>query len=128
LTVGRFASGGPSRLLVESVREIERCPGTALRNVAAASGVTLRTLQRRFRDDVGVGPKQYQRIVRFRRAMRLLQQGGFRGAARAATLAGYYDQAHFIRDFRRFAGTTPSRFHREGADLAVTFLGDPASG
>ena len=74
--------------------------------VARGLGLSERQLERRFLARVGVTPKRFATLSRFERA-----------AARAATApslttaaldAGYYDQSHFIRDFRRFVGTTPS--------------------
>ncbi|HEY1615932.1 MAG TPA: AraC family transcriptional regulator [Rhizomicrobium sp.] len=65
-----------------------------------------------FRRDFGLTPRRAGRVMRFARAVRLLRAGD---AARRADLAldcGYYDQAHLNRDFRDFAGVTPSEFLR----------------
>jgi AraC-like DNA-binding protein len=75
-----------------------------------------------FREHVGLPPKSVARVLRFERAVRLLGRAG--ADVRWSDLAlgcGYYDQAHFIRDFRQFAGTTPGAFLRERLD------GRPAS-
>jgi AraC-like DNA-binding protein len=87
--------------------------------LARRSGMSLKTLQRRFQIEVGLPPKVYQRVLRFRRAFRLLQQEEH--AARVAAAVGYYDQAHMIRDFRRFAGTNPRRFFNSQPTLAQVF-------
>lgn len=73
------------------------------------TGMGLRTLQRRFMDYLGVSPRQHLRYLRFERARQLLEQPGSR-AADVALAAGYSDQAHFVREFRRFAGVTPGRW------------------
>ena len=80
-----------------------------------------RTLQRRFTAEVGVGPKAYQRVVRFRRAFALVSAAPEGGLAAAAHRAGYYDQAHLNRDFRRFAGAPPRAFFRASPALAQAF-------
>ena len=80
-----------------------------------------RTLQRRFTAEVGVGPKAYQRVVRFRRAFALVSAASEGGLAAAAHRAGYYDQAHLNRDFRRFAGAPPRAFFRASPALAQAF-------
>ncbi|MEO7359043.1 MAG: helix-turn-helix domain-containing protein, partial [Gemmatimonadaceae bacterium] len=59
-----------------------------------------------FREQTGMTPKQYARILRFRNSLQLLQQGG--RLSDAALMAGYYDQAHMYRDFAEFAQMTPS--------------------
>ncbi|MEP6765735.1 MAG: helix-turn-helix domain-containing protein [Gemmatimonadaceae bacterium] len=61
-----------------------------------------------FREQVGLAPKQYARILRFRHSLSLLQQG--HRLSDAALTAGYYDQAHMHRDFAEFAQRTPLEF------------------
>jgi len=73
--------------------------------VAARLGVTTRHLRRAFVDSVGVGPKDFARSVRLRRAMHLAETS--RDWGRIATDVGYYDQAHLIGDFRELVGLTP---------------------
>jgi AraC-like DNA-binding protein len=72
--------------------------------LAGELGWSRRHLAARFREDVGVSPKALARLLRFERAMELL---GERSLAEIAYECGYYDQAHFNRDFRAFAGATP---------------------
>jgi AraC-like DNA-binding protein len=73
--------------------------------VARTLGLSERQLERRFQARVGITPKRFASLRRFERAVA--------GAAMAPSLtaaaldAGYYDQSHFIRDFRRFAGASP---------------------
>jgi AraC-like DNA-binding protein len=67
-----------------------------------------RHLTTRFREQLGVAPKAFARILRFERAVRRLRREGGEGLAQIAHECGYYDQAHFNRDFRRFAGVTPT--------------------
>lgn len=78
--------------------------------LADEAGVGLRTLQRRFMEHVGVSPKQHLRWLRFERARQLLLRSD-RRSVEIAMAAGYSDQAHFVREFRRFAGVTPGRWH-----------------
>jgi AraC-like DNA-binding protein len=63
-----------------------------------------------FRDQIGLPPKTVARVLRFQRAIRLHDGGGCANWADVAYACGYADQAHFIKDFRRFAGVTPSAF------------------
>jgi AraC-like DNA-binding protein len=66
-----------------------------------------RHLAARFDEQVGLPPKTLARILRFRRASRLLRAGPYR-LAEIAFDCGYYDQAHLNRDFRELAGIAPT--------------------
>jgi AraC-like DNA-binding protein len=85
--------------------------------VAAQLGVTDRHLRRAFTEHVGVSPKDYVRSVRLLRAVSLTTASNDWG--RIALDAGYYDQAHFIGDFRRLMGVTPGAFVRGERDVVL---------
>ncbi len=80
--------------------------------VAGAAGMSERGLQRLFRDYVGVSPKWVVRRFRLQEAAERLSTGDETVAAVAARL-GYFDQAHFVRDFKRVVGRTPIDYVRE---------------
>jgi len=75
--------------------------------------VSPRKLERNFLSHVGVSPKMFSRLVRFDRAVRDLAARGSRPWPQFALEHGYADQAHFINEFREFAGVTPAEFERE---------------
>ena len=79
-------------------------------DLADTLGVTRRQLERQCRRDLGVRPKMLARILRFRRAASLIARGQARSGADLAAAGGYVDQAHLIREFQEFAGTTPRLF------------------
>jgi AraC-like DNA-binding protein len=81
--------------------------------VATALGVSERNLRRVFRDTIGVGPKTFARLERFRRALNAARVREAPSWATIALDAGYYDQAHLIADFRAIAGVTPQALLRE---------------
>lgn len=81
--------------------------GARVALVARELGISHRQLERLFRERVGVSPKRYARLRRFERAVRLAREVPALGEV--AFAAGCADQAHFIRDFRSFTGTTPGR-------------------
>jgi transcriptional regulator GlxA family with amidase domain len=64
----------------------------------------------RFRQQVGLAPKTAARLVRFEAVLRRLDERRPLDWGQVAIAAGYADQAHLIRDFRQFAGTTPTKF------------------
>jgi len=68
-------------------------------------------LAQRFREQVGLAPKRYARVVRFHRALGLLGASDSGHSLSAIALAaGYYDQAHMNAEFRKHAGLTPRRY------------------
>ncbi|MEV0719081.1 helix-turn-helix domain-containing protein [Asanoa sp. NPDC050611] len=77
--------------------------------LAAEAGWSRRHLGAVFRRELGLPPKVLARLVRFERARRQSGRAGADGWAAIAADAGYYDQAHLIRDFRAFSGSTPTR-------------------
>jgi AraC-like DNA-binding protein len=74
--------------------------------LAGELGWSRRHLAARFHEDVGVSPKALARLLRFEHAMELIKAGPA-SLADVAYACGYYDQAHFNRDIRAFAGATP---------------------
>jgi AraC-like DNA-binding protein len=95
--------------------------------LASAVGLTPRTLQRRFLEEVGMEPTLLRRILRFRTAFSLLERLPPGRWSRVAPRTGYFDQAHLIREFRRFAGAPPSVFFGAGPELARAFSSSPAA-
>ncbi|MGH8260675.1 MAG: helix-turn-helix domain-containing protein [Steroidobacteraceae bacterium] len=80
--------------------------------VADAIGVGRRRLERHFRLQIGVGPKEFASLVRFGAVTSDLEGKSW---ADAALRGGYADQAHFIRDFKARTGLTPTQFQRHPA-------------
>ncbi len=80
---------------------------TSVDRLASDLGISGRQLERRFLSEVGLGPKLLCRILRFQQVFRAVERSD-KNWAKIAADCGYYDQAHLIRDFRQFAGQTPS--------------------
>jgi AraC-like DNA-binding protein len=73
-------------------------------------GWSRRHLGAQFHEQIGLPPKLLARILRFDRVVALLRDRDPERWAEVAYACGYYDQAHFNRDFRQFAGATPTAF------------------
>jgi len=72
-------------------------------------GLSARQYRRRFEAAVGISPKLFARIARFQRSLEWI---GNAPPVEVALACGYYDQAHLIRDWKQFAGMTPSVWMR----------------
>lgn len=84
----------------------ERAGGVPIARLRDETGFSKARLAAAFRDQVGVTPKRYARLVRFRHALGLIERGAG-SFAEVALAAGYYDQPHFNADVRELAGLTP---------------------
>lgn len=79
-------------------------------SLTTSYGISVRQLERQFLEQVGMSPKRFELLVRFRYALRS-QVGTGGGSWTSATHdAGYCDQSHLIKDFRRLTGFTPSEY------------------
>jgi AraC-like DNA-binding protein len=88
---------------------------SALDRAASAVGYTNRHLRRVFLEFVGTAPGDYLRLRRFNGA--LGQMRSPRNLTEIALTAGYYDQAHFCREFKDFAGLTPSAYRSQAGTV-----------
>ena len=84
------------------------------------AGISARQLQRRFLNEVGIGPKLFCRILRFQQVFRAID-GDDPKWAEVAVDCGYYDQAHLIRDFQQFGSQTPSVLMAQSTPLTEAF-------
>ena len=110
LLVGLEAAVALDGHVVAGVRLIERTAGKVTSaELVRHLGIGERQLERRFLARVGVTPKFFARVVRFKAAQQLARSawGQRAGWAGVASQAGYCDQAHLIRDFGALAGLPP---------------------
>lgn len=94
-----------------ALRELGEAPRA--RTVAAvvdAVGLSQRRFIDRFRDEVGLTPKLFSRVRRFQEVVRLVHPARTVDWADVALSCGYFDQAHFIHDFRSFSGMSPTAY------------------
>jgi len=78
--------------------------------LADASCLSPRQFNRVFTEYIGARPKEFQRIVRFQKALFLLQSEPTINLAQLAIECGYYDQPHLIKEFKAFSGYTPVEY------------------
>ncbi|MBA4053510.1 MAG: hypothetical protein C0490_02245 [Marivirga sp.] len=94
-----------------------------IENVASRYGITSRYLQKMFLQYTGLTPKLYSKIHRFQNSLRLVAKND----ASFTTIAyncGYFDQSHFIREFKSFTGLTPSGYTAKSSPITFAFSGN----
>jgi AraC-like DNA-binding protein len=91
---------------------IEDNPSIRMSDIQQLVGMSTKRVIALFRVEVGLSPKAYARVRRLQAALRLLDAGPVSGAHVAAEV-GYFDQAHFVRDFESFTGITPTQYTQQ---------------
>ena len=91
-----------------------------IQNVAARYGITSRYLQKLFLKHTGLTPKLYSKINRFQNSLRLITKKDA-SLTSIAYECGYFDQSHFIREFKGFTGYTPSGYSFEKSPVTLAF-------
>jgi AraC-like DNA-binding protein len=104
----RLASARPVDPAVAwaAARIAEHAGDVSIARLRAETGFSKARLAAAFRDQIGVTPKRYARLVRFRHALGLIERGAG-SLADVALASGYYDQPHFNADFRELTGLSP---------------------
>ena len=119
-----------ARTLETATDAIEAAGGDIrITDLAARLGVGESTLRRYF-GALGVSPKRYAAIVRFRRAHAFLHATPGATWRDAVAQFGYADQAHFVREYRRFSGEPPTQWNPavRGVDLRLGIEDRPEAG
>lgn len=126
LVEGEKSPGKTYQSIANAIQLVQSSAGLrSVENIALAVGMSARHLERQFKSIVGLSPKSFERVVRFQRALKLIQNGEVQGAG-VAIDCGYYDQAHFIHDFKTFTGYPPSAYSAEIHRMSQFFsLGEP---
>ncbi|NLR57876.1 AraC family transcriptional regulator [Chitinophaga polysaccharea] len=87
--------------------------------LASEACLSLRQFERKCTERLGMPPKQYSRLIRFCKAYQLKEMFPDKTWTEIAYKSGYYDQMHFIRDFKKFAGITPSFINEEELQTTI---------
>nr|WP_295873175.1 helix-turn-helix transcriptional regulator [uncultured Chitinophaga sp.] len=96
-------------LVLSALQQIHHVNGDInMKALAAASYLSQDAFEKRFRKAIGTTPKQMASIIRMRSVLQQTPAG--KSLTHLALDAGYFDQAHFNRSFRRFTGLTPTAF------------------
>ncbi len=94
---------------------------TSLDKVAEMACMSVRTFERKCQERLGMPAKMYARIARFYRAYKILESRSSISWTDLTYEVGYYDQTHFIKDFKEFSRLTPTLLHKEVSGLPMRF-------
>lgn len=109
LLLAQAGDARPDPLVAAAVALIERTQATVrIEELTRRIGLSQSALERRFRRLVGASPKRFASLVRLQNVVRLRASGA--DLTTIAHAAGYSDQSHFIKDFKRFTGIAPGSF------------------
>jgi len=95
--------------------------GVTVAEIGRQLFITERRLERLFKKYIGLPPKFYARVIRFNYIFSLIQQQQLTWTDLAFE-SGYYDSAHFVKNFKAFTGEDPSSYVFEDENLANFFL------
>lgn len=93
----------------------------SVEELSSSAAISRRVLERRFQSAVGLSPKLLARIIRFNRMLQLIESSNFSTFTGLAHESGFYDQAHFIRDFKDLTGLNPRKYFAENMELVRFF-------
>jgi AraC-like DNA-binding protein len=113
----------PAVRIAELASYVRRCGGRiGVSQMADLIGLSRQHLRRLFLEYIGVTPKLYARLTRFRTALGFIQRGHPMSWSGFAERVGYADQSHLIADFREFSSFTPMQLAR--GNRFHPFIGD----
>lgn len=107
----------PTAAVLAATRLVETDGLGTVTDLADGVGLSVRQLERQFREQVGMSPKSLARLTRFEAAQRRIYDGRELSLTRLAHDLGYADQAHFSREFRAFAEQSPGGVRAEAQEF-----------
>lgn len=84
--------------------------------------INRRQLERKFSSVIGLSPKKLSRIIRLQATLKMIANKEFTSLTSVAYEGYYYDQAHFIKDFKEFTGISPKKFYASSLKMSSLFL------
>lgn len=94
---------------------------TNMDNIVKMACMSIRNFERKCKERLGMPAKMYARIARFHKAYKILESRPVISWTDLTYEAGYYDQTHFIKDFKEFARLTPTLVHKELSNKHLQF-------
>ncbi|ATN04910.1 AraC family transcriptional regulator [Chryseobacterium indologenes] len=112
------------RIIKSTVETIITANGQlSVDELSKQTNLNRRQLLRKFSSAIGLSPKQLSRTIRLQTALKMLLNDQFTNLAQLAYENEYYDQAHFIKEFKEFTGSTPKEFYGPRLKMSSLFYG-----
>lgn len=90
-------------------------------DLAKQLNINRRQLERNFATVIGLSPKQLAKMIRLQNTLQLIKENGVTNLTGVAIDGKYYDQAHFIKDFKEFTGMSPKKIYANNLKMALLF-------
>ena len=107
-----------------AVKQIFATSGTSsIESLRSHISASRRYVEKLFKKNIGLPPKQFARLIRVKKASLFFQQKDFSGrVSKVAEALNYYDQSHFLKDFKTVVGRTPTQFLSQQSDFRIDGL------
>ena len=103
---------------MEIVRLVYKNPACSrIERIIEGTGLSYKQLERRFHAHVGLHPKLFMQIVKFNYATKIMFNESQTLLSQIAYKSGYFDQSHFIKDFKHFSGLLPKKYNPDNSSL-----------
>jgi AraC-like DNA-binding protein len=107
--IARMTNTEPDKLVLAALALIHKSKGNIrIKELMDQLHISQSPLEKRFRQSVGTSPKKFASIVRLKNTIQNYNTNA--SLTELSYEAGFYDQAHFIKEFKNFAGETPEKF------------------
>lgn len=95
----------------------------SVKELSQRTNINRRQLERKFSKAIGISPKQLSKTIRLQSTLKHILNKEYINLTALAHDAEYYDQAHFIKDFKEFTGFTPKEFYGDSLQMSSLFYG-----
>lgn len=113
------------RIVKSTVETILTANGQlSVNELSKQANTNRRKLERKFSSAIGLSPKQLSKTIRLQATLKLLLTKKFTSLTALAYEGEYYDQAHFIKDFKELTGITPKEFYGDSIKMTSFFIED----